>query len=189
MTKQEYPHGDFLSYFEDDELQMAARYFLPDMFLSNYETIRVNMNKENISPNVVDIGCCMGFGSAFFLDGSYTGVDQDKNKFLLNKGKKNISYIVDAFPSELISNILKEKTLIASMSLGAYGELEWDNWEEVFHSYCEGMKEAKNIYISAPTTFTRFCSTFFGNGKKIGETAALLDHSSPTICPIVHIKT
>jgi len=176
-----------------------ASYHRWDMFLpENYEVIRADMNAQKIAPNVVDIGCGAGFGSEFFLDGSYIGVDESHphigvyspkplgEKFF-NQGKPNVSYVIDTFPSDAITGLLKKKTAISSMCLGAYGEMFKDNCKEIFESYCKSLQSAQNIYICAPKKLTNFVGSYFGGSKEVGEHVEFGGESC-TVCPIIHVK-
>ena len=175
--------------------------FVPE----NYRKIRADMDAQGINPDVIDIGCGAGFGSEFFLDGSYIGVDKDyphigfgNSKVLLGNSffnqkedsalqNKKTSFVIDTFPSEAIAELSKKKTLISSMSLGAYGETNKSDCKKIFKNYCECMKNADNIYICGPREFTQFVHDFFGGSKQIGEHAER-SYDSTVFCPITHTK-
>ena len=180
----------------DDEFEKVyARRHKWEMFLpENYEKIRANMDKQGIKPDVVDIGCGAGFGSEYFSDGSYIGVDKRHphigfggsaaklgDKFF-NEGKKNVSYIIDGFPSETVGKILKKRTLISSMSLSAYGESN-----KTYESYCNCMANADNLYVCGAPRFSKFVNDFFGGSEQIGEHIEG-DIESAVACPIIYVK-
>jgi SAM-dependent methyltransferase len=188
-----------ISLLPENVVGYVRRYWWEIFSPENYKKIRANMDKQGIKPDVVDIGCGAGFGSEFFLDGSYIGIDRSYphvgfgevtsqlgNQFF-NDGKKNVSYRIDTFPSKTIAKILKKKTLISSMSLGASGEHLSKGVEETFERYCKCMANAENLYICGPKKFTNYASDFFGGSTKIDEH---LDVSGEycAVCPIIHVK-
>jgi len=165
----------------DEKSARFAKCHRWNMFLpQNYQRIRADMDEQGIPPDVVDIGCGAGFGSAFFLDGVYVGVDRrhphigfgtlakQLSSQFYNEGQANVSYLIDTFPSDAISEVLKKKTMIASMSLGVYSEASGNDWKKIFDAYCNGMKTASGIYLCVPVEFAKYVKDFFGEYREIG---------------------
>ena len=169
--------------------------FLPE----NYAVIRDHMNANGITPDVVDIGCGAGFGSEFFLDGKYIGIDSEPphigiKKYakslgdtFFNQEKDNVTYTIDTFPNSNIAKMLRKKTVISSMCLGVHGELFSGNWRNIFNDYCRCLERAKHIYICAPMKLTKYINDYFGGSENIGMHVEKYPEWEAH-CPIIHTE-
>lgn len=133
-------------------------------FEDAYARIRKHMHLIGIDNQpVIDIGCQLGFQSAMFEDCGYIGIDSFEKIFFNDQG----NYIHGTFPTQVHIG-LAGKIVISNMSLGYFNDEDHGITNE---SICKALKEAKYLYISAPTELIYQLKTHFNKFEyfKLGQ--------------------
>jgi hypothetical protein len=150
--------GERLNVYSDYELPFRYEFLF---FEERYLAIKKHIIQNEISQNIVDIGCQLGLQSEIFLDAeSYLGIDCSKASYFMNSEKPNINYSVGIFPNDTEVD-LKGKTVISSMSLGYFDSWINKDEEKARKEIVEKLKDCSILYIATQKTLVDMLSPYF----------------------------
>lgn len=145
-----------LGIYKDHELPFPEEFLF---FEDKYLIIKKHIIENNISTEIVDIGCQYGFQSEIFLDSpSYIGIDCQLHKFF-NQDKENINYVVGLFPDVNVD--IKEKTVISCMSLGYFNKLIDEDIKKANDIIARSLSVANTLYISSTEKLIKEASKYY----------------------------
>lgn len=161
--------NDKRSLLHDKEYYMFYEFLF---FEDDYFRIKKDILENNLTLDVVDIGCQMGFQSEIFKDtNKYIGID--RYDFYFNQGDKNVAYITGLFPKQGVA--LEDKIVISNMSLGYFNTYLGDEWNKdkgkltyTDLMLIDKLSRAKILYCTSTPSFIEELKTRYKNNRKIG---------------------
>lgn len=143
-------------------------------FEEDYYRIKKDILINNITEDIVDIGCQCGFQSEIFIDtNKYIGIDCLHNYFF-NEEHPNTLYISDKFPTDKVD--LTDKVVISNMSLGYFNNFLGEknvsskDLSEMDINLILELKKSKVLYCNSKPIFIEELKKHFKNFKFLSST-------------------